>query len=144
MQELRRLLRLCLDKSRGPFGSRSFKSGVVISAKFIKRGSPSLLMVEPHGSSIFQAPRSPQSVDLHVVNCRIQFSSAESIAEICGKGSCRHRGNRAIMPSGAKQPHSTSLDMPLQLLPSNAFRLTKYSDEDEKYHSQPAPQQKEK
>lgn len=74
-----------------------------------------------------------------------EFSSVQqSIAEICGKGSCRHRGNRAIMPSGAKQPHSTSLDMPLQLLPSNAFRLTKYSDEDEKYHSQPAPQQKEK
>lgn len=131
-QELRRLPCLCLANSKGPFSSRSFESGAVVSAKFIKRGSPSLRMVEAHGSSAFQAPRSPQFVGPHALIRRIQFSSAESIAEICGKGSCRHRGNQAIMPSSVKQPHSASLDMPLQLLPSNAFRLTKYSDEDKK------------
>ena len=44
---------------------------------------------------------------------------AEPMADICGKGSCRHRRNRAIVPRNDKEPHSISSEMPLRLFPSN-------------------------
>lgn len=43
----------------------------------------------------------------------------EPIAEICGKGFCRHRRNRAIMPRNGNEPHSISSEMPLRLFLSD-------------------------
>lgn len=52
-------------------------------------------MVEPQGR---YCSRYQRLSTLLVITLLIAEVPAEPIAEICGKGSCRHRRNRAIMP----------------------------------------------
>lgn len=59
--------------------------------------------------------RGPTSLHLACHRAAIAQVPAEPIVEICGKGPCRPRRNRAIVPRNDKKPHSVSSEMRLSL-----------------------------
>lgn len=67
---------------------------------------------------MFQEPMSLHFACNHAANYR---SPSRAHAKICGKGSCKHGRNRAIMPRNDKEPHHISSEMPMRLFLNRVF-----------------------